>query len=353
VSGSADVAETSFFKINSQGTPLDPVEAKLIEFRLKPIAIAARAIMRAGTGHKYWSRFDSAKQEEVQDLSDELFNLLFKPEVTSPIRTLDIPLGGSTSPVDALSLIIDFLEIAGTGQGGKVLPIAQYKDDDSGDATIKVLKKAVDVANRITGNSSGSLGLHPAVYFYNENGKHSRFLFLGITQLIAEKLANNDGQWFKKFIKARESVEKFLISEKPLIGLILRAITPGQRVSRVRDLMLYLVDQFSVLNLVSPQSVIKHLGVRGPIFEGSRIPLAARFPDDVKSGAFIKRAIAANHICSICHGHIDASKSMSYDHITSVHDGGKGDPENIDLVHPFCNTAIKGPKSGDLFEEAP
>ena len=41
VQGSADVAETSFFKINSQGTPLDDVETMLILNRRKPIAISA------------------------------------------------------------------------------------------------------------------------------------------------------------------------------------------------------------------------------------------------------------------------------------------------------------------------
>lgn len=57
IQGSASVAETSFFKINSQGTPLDETETLLIENRRKPIAISARAILRAGAGHKYWSAF--------------------------------------------------------------------------------------------------------------------------------------------------------------------------------------------------------------------------------------------------------------------------------------------------------
>ncbi|MGD1098404.1 MAG: DUF262 domain-containing protein [Bryobacteraceae bacterium] len=57
ITGDAKIAETSFFKINSQGTPLDDTEKLLITNRLKPIAISARAILRAGTGHKYWSGF--------------------------------------------------------------------------------------------------------------------------------------------------------------------------------------------------------------------------------------------------------------------------------------------------------
>jgi len=41
IQGSASVAETSFFKINSQGTPLDETETLLIQNRRKPIAIRA------------------------------------------------------------------------------------------------------------------------------------------------------------------------------------------------------------------------------------------------------------------------------------------------------------------------
>ena len=58
------VVETSFYKINSQGTPLDDTERLLIENRRKPIAIGARAIYRSGTGHKYWSSFDSDEVKE-------------------------------------------------------------------------------------------------------------------------------------------------------------------------------------------------------------------------------------------------------------------------------------------------
>ena len=64
VQGSADAAETSFFKINSQGTPLDAVEETLLKQRRKPVAIAARAIIRAGTGSKYWSAFSIKQQKK-------------------------------------------------------------------------------------------------------------------------------------------------------------------------------------------------------------------------------------------------------------------------------------------------
>src|SRR3546814_7732590 len=66
VNGDVDKAESSFFKINTKGTPLDNIEELLLQNRHKPIAIAARAIIRAGKGHKYWSRFDDEIAEKVE-----------------------------------------------------------------------------------------------------------------------------------------------------------------------------------------------------------------------------------------------------------------------------------------------
>lgn len=92
VQGTPLVAETSFFKINSQGTPLDETEQMLMRNRRRPIAISARAILRAGAGHKYWSAFDQDKRKRIEIFAGEIFRLLFQPEITSPIKTLDIPL---------------------------------------------------------------------------------------------------------------------------------------------------------------------------------------------------------------------------------------------------------------------
>ena len=93
ISGDADKAESSFFKINTQGAPLDEVEEKILRNRRKAPAIAARSVVRASTGHKYWSNFSEIVQNEIQTLSKNLHSLLFSPEIKSPIKTLDLPLG--------------------------------------------------------------------------------------------------------------------------------------------------------------------------------------------------------------------------------------------------------------------
>jgi hypothetical protein len=39
----------------------------------------------------------------VEDLSKNLYSCFFEPEIDVPLKTLDVPLGGSVSPVDALA----------------------------------------------------------------------------------------------------------------------------------------------------------------------------------------------------------------------------------------------------------
>lgn len=343
VVGNADVAETSFFKINSQGTPLDVVEGMLIRNRRKPIAISARAILRAGSGHRYWSSFPEASKREIESLAYDIYKRIFEPEATSPIKTLDVPLAGSVSPVDALALLIDFLTVAAAKEQRELGAIEKYEDDLDGSATVEVLKKCLRIADRITGQTPGSLGLHPAVYFYNEKGKHSRFLFLGMASLIADKVNNNDDGWFKKFTSARRELEKFLMDNKSLIGLLLQNMSRAQRLSKTRDLFAYLVREINGGTVPPPEAVINHLGIKGQFLNVSGVSDTAttRFSDDAKSMAFIRQALDKALRCKICDGLLDPAKSVSYDHQIRVREGGDGSPDNAQLVHPFCNTGVK------------
>ncbi|HEX4425811.1 MAG TPA: DUF262 domain-containing protein, partial [Terriglobales bacterium] len=164
VKGNPELAESSFYKINSMGTPLDDVERMLIENRRKPIAIAARITLRGGSGHKYWSAFTAEKTKlDSVNLGKELHDLLFEPESDEPLKTMDVPLGGSTSPVEALALLVDFFTIAANREPTPK-NIDKYDDDPTGAGTVRVLAKSLEVISRITGNFPGSLGLHTGVY---------------------------------------------------------------------------------------------------------------------------------------------------------------------------------------------
>jgi hypothetical protein len=340
IQGNADVAETSFFKINSQGTPLDETEEMLIKNRRKPIAIGARAVLRSGTGHKYWSAFPQESRNRIESLAADFYELLFEPESTAPLKTLDVPFGGSVSPVDALSLLIEFLTIAGSRQP-TVLPIEKYENDLSGEETVSVLTRSLQILNRITGNSPGSLGLHPAIYFYSERGKYSRFLFLGMAALITEKVRSNDGGFFKTFTKARQSVEDFLVENKSLIAFVLQNMSKSQRVTRMKALFEFLVSTAAKGQVPTAEDAIAQLGLRGRILDVNAIQSSAQFSDDTKSMLFITAAVAAALKCPICGGYLQPTKSVSYDHVERLRDGGTGEVKNGQMVHPFCNTGMK------------
>lgn len=344
VEGNAKVAEDSFFAINSQGTTLDETEQYLIRNRHKPVSIGARAIVRAGFGHAYWSSFSQAHQDEVIELSGQLHRIMFEPEVTSPLKTLDLPLAGSKSPVDALAVLIDFLTVADPKINlDKLADDATItKSDETGEKTIEAMKSGLKIAHRITGNSGESLGLHPAVYFSNDKGRHSRFLFLGMCALIADRLRVNDGGWFKKFSTARKCMEPFLIANKSVIGIVLQNLGKKTRIPKMREMFRYLVDECSEGRTPDPAAVFSHLGLSGKVYDLTAAKRTISFTDDTKSQIYYRQAIETAQKCPICQGLIDVAKSVSYDHITPVRDGGLGSAENGQMVHPYCNTAMKG-----------
>jgi len=288
----------------------------------------------------------------VEKVTEEFHEKIFEPEAKEPLKTLELPLGGSVSPVDALALLIDFLSIAGTREeDGKT--IDKYPDDDSGGETVQVLKNALQTLNRIAGNNPASLGLHPAVYFYNEKGKYSRFLFLGMAALIQHKLRNNDSYFFKKFTGARKELEQFLIENKSLIGLILQNLSKRQRVPKVRDLFEFLVDELQAHKTVTVEDAIKHLGIRGRILDADAVHMTPQISDDTKSMVYVRQAVTSALRCPVCGGLLDPSKSVSYDHIEPKSAGGTGDHTNVQLAHPYCNTGYKESQSAALDKPSP
>ena len=151
----------------------------LLKNRKTSYAISARSVVRAGTGHKYWSGFSKDTQRDIEETALRLNNLLFQPDVTEPIKTLDLPLGGTSSSIDALKMLVDIFSIM-DGSVDSRKSIEALNPDADGSESFALLRRAQKIAGRLTGNDAPSLGLHPAVYFYTERGKHSRFLFLGV-----------------------------------------------------------------------------------------------------------------------------------------------------------------------------
>lgn len=337
VKGSPDVAESSFYKINSLGAPLDDTERMLIENRRKPIAIAARLILRGGSGHKYWSSFtDEASQSMSVELGKELHDLLFEPESLEPYKTMDVPLGGSLSPIDALALLVDLLTIA-ANRDPVAKSIDKYDDDSTGEDTVGVLINSLDVLNRITGNNKGSLGLHTPLYFYNDKGKHSKFLFLGVAALVADKLRNNDTGFFKRFTKVRPMVEDFLFENKSLIGIILQNLGNKQRTPKVKEMFDFLVSQATLGIPLKVEDVAIKFGLTGRIVDVRSVQTASHVNDDTKNTIMIRTSIMSAPKCPVCLGKLEVNKSKSWGHALDKKHGGTGDVDNIQLEHPYCN----------------
>lgn len=341
VSGNAEKAEESFFKINTEGTPLDNIEELLLRNRHRPIAIAARAVIRAGKGHRYWSGFGAREAAEIEETASELHRVLFEPELNRPVKTLDLPLGGSKGVRAALEVLIEFMVIANRNQENKPARLQDYNDDVTGAATVEVLRRSKRLVNRITGNTTGSLGLHPAVYFYGPSGVHSGPMFMGTVALVARKLVNNDQTYFKKFTSVRALVEKVLIEQKDLIATILQRLVSKHRTGGYEALLDAIIKHLVSGGKITQEWLVETAGLKGKVLTGDARVTASDFSETVKSKAFISTALEGAPCCAICKGYLDADKSISYDHIERKRDGGKGGQDNVQLCHPYCNQGYK------------
>lgn len=342
VIGDVEKAESSFFKINKQGTPLDEVEELLLRNRHRPIPIAARSIIRAGEGHQYASAFDEDMRSKIRDRARRLYTLLFEPEHTSPLRTLDLPLGGNAGVRAALSLLIDLILIANRNQQGKPIHVADDQPADlDGHATVHVLDRTLRLIQRMTGNEHGSLGLHPAVYFYSTTGRFAPPLFMAMARLIATKLIDNDQGFFERFTRVRHPFEELLVSRRALFTTLSQQISSRNRYDRLAGLFDYLIAELS--NGITPDdnAIVSKAGLRAAVLVPKVEASAARFSEGTKSAAFLREAIRSALRCPICNGYLDTSKSVSYDHLDPVRSGGKGDEDNCQLTHPYCNQSVK------------
>lgn len=339
--GDVDKAESSFYKINQQGTPLDSTEELLIKNRKKAIPIAARAIIRAGAGNKYWSRFSDIKRALVEEKAGALYEVLFQPEYNTPIKTLDLPLGGLSGVRNALPLLIDLLSISKIRQDGKSDKIEDGTEDLTGDETCTALDQATKLMKRVSGNSDGSLGLHPAVYFYSSTGKFSQPMFMAVLTLFSRKILNNDDDFFIKFSKARESLEHILVNRKGLFLVISNQIRSQQRYKIISDLIDYLVQEISTGTIPDDSALIQKAGLKVSVLVPKVEAKSEGFTKDTKAAVLVKTSISAAVKCTICSGLLDLGKSVSFDHDQDLSQGGLNSEENCKLTHPYCNQSYK------------
>lgn len=337
VEGNSLKAEESFFRINQQGTPISPTEIKLIKSRNSANGLAARAIVRSGKGHNYWSKFSELVQDEIYKISKEINEILFLPEYKTPIKTLDLPIGGPLLSDQGQQLILETINIANGLKWNE-----EIGNDEKGDETIKYLKKCRKIVRRVNSLHTSSLGLHPIVYFYNMRGMHkvaSYYAILGFIKYLDE---NNR---FNEFIKIRKSFEEIMIHYEYLVQTIVRRYRQSSKghkfiTSYYIKIMDFLLEEYNVEDTIKALITLKEFQYLSKEVMTLDEITSDRFSDGRKSSVFILEALKTAPRCAICGGYLHIN-SITIDHKQRKQDGGTGDVANGQLAHPYCNSTYK------------
>lgn len=340
-----EAAEASFFKINQAAQAIDPTEHSILQARQSARGIAARCIVRGGKGHKYWAEFDVPTQQKIEDIGAEVYKALYAPELSEPIKTLDIPVAGIG--YNALPFVFDLVNLCNDAGSSDELSGEKFPIDSDGKQTLSYLNNVNKMVSLVTTNKPGSLGFHPAIYFYAMSGKFLPNAFLA-SVLFARWLDKTKKK--KQFTEVREKFENYLFENKIFISLTVTKLGSRKRsLKRLEDLYrrifneltegktpdevtssLYSEDEFAHLRVaeVPPPNAAKGKSPKG------------KLSGTTKSAVFIKESMSGVNKCSICGGAVH-SNSFTHDHILRVEDGGDARSSNVCLSHPFCNTGFK------------
>lgn len=352
VNGDSKKAEASFFKINQEATPIDATELRILQSRNLPNAVAARAIVRCATGHKYWKAFPGDKQDEVEKLAKEIYEILFVPSLQTPIKTLDIPIAGRGYSAQALPLIFELVNLA---NGIKVVDATKNKHkkaaarptaakderDASGEKTVQCLKNTRRLVYRISSTHPSSLGLHPAVYFYSLAGRYQQTSFLAVVSMF---VAFESSNYFPVFSSVRRRFEEFIVTHKTFANQVTVKYGSGAKgFERLRSLYEIVIRKFhenasdeDLLTYLTESDFSYLKDVRDQELSSRRLD----FDTAGKSATYLRDALAKPLRCAICGGLIHVN-SITVDHAVRRQDGGLGVVENGQLAHPYCNTTLK------------
>jgi hypothetical protein len=341
----SEKAEEAFFTINQSAVKIDNTELKILNTRFKPNAIIARAIVRNATGHKYWDVFSTDAVAEIERLSKEINTLLFTPPLITPVHSIELPIAGHGYGSQPLPLIFELINLANNipvedASKYKKLKVTRETPDEA--ETLRLIKNMLKLANRMTGKHPSSLGLHPAVYFYSASGRHQPTAVLAMAALIMDMERENT---FYPFCDVRSNFEDFLLSHKDFVNQMTRK--SGSMAKGYRLLKDYFVSIIECLKSgTTDQKEIETRLLDSDAFSFMQITKAITsakskdFSKNAKQKAFLDEALSAAVTCNICGARKD-NKSVSADHIRDKKHGGLPTTDNLQLVHPFCNSAYK------------
>lgn len=335
VVGDVKSAEKSFFNINQEGVPLNKTELILIESRSKPNCIAARAVMRKGEGHRYWSKFEMGIQKSIEEISKEIYSLMYEPKLVTPIKKTDLPNCGKYSG-SSLQLIFEVINFLNPQE-------KKTTQDIDGTETEKSLKVVRKYMRLLSSSHESSLGLHPLIYFYADNGTFRPSNFYSFLQFV-KQLDDKDKK--NLFINNREKFENMMpIIQESIIMLTRKHRSAIKATPHICELFFEILNELN--NKIEISDVISNIKIKSNKFKDlpekileNSTENSADFGSKTKSEVFILTSKDSINKCGICGGAI-SGETISIDHIERKQDGGKGSVDNGQLTHPYCNTGYK------------
>lgn len=215
-------------------------------------------------------------------------------------------------------------------------------EDNTGARTVEFLRRTRRAARLVISNTPGSLGLHPAVYFYSWTGKQQPILFLTMAEIVID--LERRGK-LDEFVARRENLEQFIMAHRTLLNQIVRKF--GTKDSGKGHLRAFYEKVFLAIDQGKIDAEIVETLTSDKAFtylQPTENPYAGvsptRYSAQVKSGLVITELLPTAPRCGICRGLVP-SQAMSIDHKVDRARGGQSNIENLQFSHPYCNTGYK------------
>lgn len=341
-----DQARDAFFRINKGGTKIDPTEIKILKSGASGVALASRAIARAGTGHNYWHKFTDENREKVEVIAKEIYAILYAPPFELPLKTLDVPLAGFGYGAHVLPFCFDLVVNSNADPLSvvKTTSKSELLADNDGALTLTYLKSVLRDVRLICSNDPSSLGLHPALYFYTSSGHFQDVAFFNIMAWIKSLEKRKK---LSKFLSMRGEFEKLALRHPSTIKPAIHKLGSGAR-SRPRMLSLYdkILDDLLAGNTIEtiwqslgsdPNFKFVVLDEDNAILENSKGSQGKKFKADAKSNGFLRETLSSAPRCPLCGG-LRHCNGINTDHTTPKDFGGTSAPINAQPTHPRCNS---------------
>ncbi len=362
VSGDYERAEQSFLKINKSGKQLTEWETKLIENRNSSFARAVMSIANVNSAEHYWppdAPDSPAKPDLEQQISlitagvNLLHQMLFTPPYTTQIRQLRQPLLVAGEAQKKPYYLAEFLTIV-TGGKGQIAQTDRLLERDHSAQPAEIIRNgwrliddARSMLENISGDSSKSLALLPALYFYTDGGRPVRSLLYGILYWLCTGTDQEILARKRLFAAHRAAFERvLLIHKEALVTGTTRKTGSGPDITvptaeYFHKLLVLLIKHRDAIQ--SPDFVAEHKALlqqlttkrEGPTQEPEGV--SRIFTDRQRTIGILRLFFQSPHVCGICDGMIDPTGDVQFDHIVPAAKGGKTTVDNQRIVHPFCN----------------